>query len=290
MGERVGRNQWLVIGASGLVGSALLRVLGPSAVGTYRTREVHGLRRLDARDATAMRALLSEVSPEVVFFPAADPNVDWCESHPDEAREANVTPALIALDASTREGCRFVFFSSDYVFDGRSGPYDEAAAVAPLNVYGHHKREVEMRVLDAEGTVVRTCSVFGAELPPPKNFVLRSLARLRAGRDVHVPVDQYSTPTWSEELSRVSIALAARPGPWHVAGPDLLTRHELAVLIAEVFGLDAALVRGVRTAELGQLAERPARGGLRTGRLQRELGMVLLPVRHSLVALREQGL
>src|SRR6266542_4179097 len=87
----------LVIGASGMVGSALLRALPPGAVGTYRTRAAEGLRQLDARDAASVQRLVQELRPTVVYFPAAEPNVDWCEQHPDDAWHANVEPAIGAL-------------------------------------------------------------------------------------------------------------------------------------------------------------------------------------------------
>lgn len=277
----------LVIGASGLVGGALFRVL-EGAVGTYRSRPGPGLVRLDARDAGAVRSLLAEVRPSIVFFPAAEPNVDWCEEHPDDSYERNVVPALIALMATQETGARFVFFSSDYVFDGRAGPYREKDPPSPVQVYGRHKLIVEERALDAGATVVRTTSVFGEETPPGKNFVLRLVAQLRAGERVAVPSDQISTPTWADELAHATAMVAAEAGVWHVAGPELLARDAFARLVAEVFGLDPSLVEPVPTRELSQRAVRPLLGGLRTDRLARQLGHPLLAPRPALLRLRER--
>lgn len=229
----------LVIGASGLVGAALLRRLGADAVGTYRTRPRPGLRALDASDRQGLEALVTEVRPEIVYFPAAEPNVELCEEHPERSYQGNVIPALGALEATVRGGARFVFFSTDYVFDGRAGPYAEDDAVAPLQVYGRHKREIEERVLEAGQMVVRTTTVFGQEPPPAKNFVLRLVARLGAGERVTVPQDQVATPTWADDLAECVAALGAERGVWHVAGPDVLARDAFARVVAEVFGLDA---------------------------------------------------
>ncbi len=278
----------LVIGASGLVGSALLHAFGADAVGTYRTRPLPGLRSLDARDGAALRGLIAELRPALVLFPAAEANVDWCETHPEEARAANVEPARSALDLSHEVGAHFVFFSSDYVFDGTGGPYDEAAVTRPVSVYGRHKREVEERVLDRGGTVVRTTSVFGAEPPPGKNFVLRLIASLRAGERMRVPADQLSTPTWSDELARGVLAVVGEGGIWNVAGPELLARDAFAGVVADVFELDAGLVEAVATAALGQPAARPLWGGLRTDKLRRRMGRPLRPLRESLACLRGQ--
>lgn len=276
----------LVIGASGLVGSGLLRSIGSTAIGTYRTRARDGLRPIDAGDPVALAALLDAARPEVVFFPAAEPNVDWCEEHPAGSYERNVGPALVALEATRERGARFVFFSSDYVFDGGSGPYSEEDVPAPIQVYGRHKLEIEEQVLRADGTVVRTTTVYGEEAPPPKNFVLRLVARLRAGERVTVPSDQISTPTWVDDLSAATVAVAERGGIWHVAGPTLLARDAFARIVARTFDLDEALIDAVPTSALRQRAARPLRGGLRTEKLAAAIGRRLLEPTEALARLR----
>jgi dTDP-4-dehydrorhamnose reductase len=278
----------LVIGASGLVGSALIRELGPDAVGTFRTRPRPGLRHLDARDADPLAGLLDEVRPDLVFFPAAEPNVDWCEEHPDDSRALNVVPALTALDAARATGAGFVFFSSDYVFDGRAGPYAEGDAPSPVQVYGRHKLAVEERVIAAGGTVVRTTTVFGEEPAPPKNFVLRFVQRLRERGRWTVPSDQVATPTWADELARGTAAVATLGGIWHVAGPELLARDVFARMIADVFDLDPSLIDAVPTSALGQRAARPLLGGLRTDKLSGRIGGPLLAPRPALDRLRRR--
>src|SRR5258708_40188090 len=88
----------LVVGASGLVGSALLRTLGGFSVGTYRSRPRPGLRPLDGADANSVKRMLEEVAPEVIFFPAANPDVDWCEREPEQAERENLHPLRTMLD------------------------------------------------------------------------------------------------------------------------------------------------------------------------------------------------
>ncbi len=274
----------LVIGASGLVGQALMRA-APAATGTYRTRALPGLRRLDAADAAATARLVEEVAPDVILCPAAQPDVEWCERHPDEARDANLAPLRSVL----RTGVPVVAFSSDYVFDGRAGPYAEDARRSPLSVYGAIKVALEDETLAAGGTVVRTTGVFGGEAPPGKNFVLRAVRTLTAGGPLVVPADQIATPTYADDLARATHRVAERGGGglWHVGGPDLLSRLELGRLVAEVFGLDPSLVRGTSTAALGQAAARPLRGGLRNTRYRDTFGAdPVRPVRAALEQMR----
>lgn len=277
----------LVIGGSGLVGSALLRRLGPDGVGTYRTRPRPGLRPLDAGDPDAVRRLVASVGPDVIFFPAANANVDACEREPEAAARENLEPLRATLAAAGH--VPVVAYSSDYVFDGRSGPYAEDAPVSPISVYGRLKVELERLVMDAGGTIIRTTGVFGWEEPPAKNFVLRLAASLARGERARVPNDQIANPTYADDLAAASLEIAqdASGGLWHVAGADLLARDAFARLVAEAFGADPGLIDGVPTSALGQAAQRPLRGGLTCRRYRERFGATpVRPVRGALAAVR----
>ncbi|GIW43244.1 MAG: NAD(P)-dependent oxidoreductase [Candidatus Binatia bacterium] len=255
----------LVIGASGFVGRALLEEFSGAAEGTYFQHPQAGLRFLDMRDADAVAKMLHEVRPSWVLLPAAQPHVDWCEEHREESREINVQGSANVARAAREAGARVVFFSSDYVFDGASGPYDEGAAPAPVNVYGRQKLEAEQQILEANpaNVVVRVCGVYGYE-SPPKNFVMTLLRRLQGGETVRVPSDQWGTPTYVRDIARVVRGLVEKgeAGIWHVAGPDWLPRHEFAHRVCAFFGLDAQRIQPVPTAALQQKAPRPKRAGL----------------------------
>lgn len=287
MPDREAAPPTLVLGGSGLVGGALLRT-SPGAIGTYGSRPFAGGVPLDVRDLAAVRALVQAVQPSMVYFAAANGNVEWCEQHPDDARLVNVVPPIAAVDVVRELGARFVFFSSEYVFDGRSGPYYEFDERRPLSVYGRHKSEVEDAVLARGETVIRTTTVYGAEHPPGKNFALQVLHALRLGSPMRVASDQVSTPTWADQLAAVCGSISQRGGVWHVAGPDLMSRPEFARLIADVFTLDPGLIDPTPTRELGQSASRPLRAGLRTDQLVRAIGQPLPTTRACLDQFRVQ--
>jgi dTDP-4-dehydrorhamnose reductase len=232
---------------------------------------------------------VADTQPEWVFCPAALTFVDYCEDHPDEARRVNRDAPAALAEAAASIGAGFVFYSSDYIFDGRAGPYAEEDAPSPLSVYGRSKLQGERAVLRASSRslVVRTTGVYGPE-PQEKNFVYQLLRRLGASEPIAVPRDQLSTPTYNRDLAAASVALAegeAR-GIYHVAGPEALNRHAFAVLAAAVFGLDAALVMGAKTADLGQRARRPLQGGLRVDRVMTALAPRLLAPADGLSAMR----
>lgn len=286
----------LIVGASGFVGSALQAVFGGQAVGTYCTHPVEGLRPLDMRDRAAVERLIAEVRPEVVLQPAAQPHVDWCEQHAQASYAINVAGTRNVAEAAAAAGARYLFVSTDYVFDGTAGPYAEDAPTAPRNVYGRHKLEAEELIASAlqNYVIVRVCGVYGYE-PQGKNFVMALLAKGRRGEAMNVPSDQWGTPTYGENLAAAmhELALGTARGVYHVVGPDWLDRVSFARLACEVFDLDPGFLRPRTTAELAQPAPRPLRGGLQSAKARALLTTELLPPRRGLELmkqrLRDQG-
>lgn len=283
----------LVIGASGLVGAALLRVLqanGVDAVGTARTRVVPGLRALDMTRAEEVDALLG-VPYDVVFLPAALTNVDYCEDHPDEAHAVNVTPIRSIASATARSGALLVYYSTDYVFDGTAGPYAEDAQPSPINVYGRTKAEAEqiVRLSGCRHLILRTTVVFGWD-PSSKNSVMQLWRRLRSGERMTVPSDQMGNPTLADYLAEVSLRLVQSgvEGVVNVVGQDWVSRIDFARRAAEVFGLDQTLLTPAATRDLRQRARRPLSGGLMTDKLSQLLGTEPMPLDEALKRLRRQ--
>lgn len=114
--------------------------------GTFSSHPVPGLVHLDIRNAEETYQLVREVSPSVIFQPAALPNVDWCEEHPEECWATNVWGTANLVRAARESRAKFVYFSSDYVFDGENGPYTEDDEPRPINVYGEAKLAAESLV------------------------------------------------------------------------------------------------------------------------------------------------
>lgn len=258
----------LVIGASGQVGAALcarLTTLGHQAIGTHARTPQTGTRRLDFTDVAATQQLIAETAPDWIFCPAGLTAVDYCEARPDEALAANRDAPAAAARVAARVGTPFVFYSTDYVFDGAAGPYGEHDAVHPLSVYGRSKLEGERAVLTANPRtlVIRTTVVYGPE-PQGKNFVYQLLRRGRARERTLVAVDQRSSPTYNADLAAVSVELVERAlcGVVHVAGPEVVDRYAFALKVCQVFGLDPAFLVPATTAELRQSAVRPLAAGL----------------------------
>ena len=280
----------LVVGATGLVGSHLLRALGPlgDVRGTFSTAPAAGLHPLDLRDRAAVEAHVRAVKPEVILCAAAIAWAETCEREPNRTRAVNVVGVANLVDAARAIGAIFVYFSSDYVFDGSAGPYAEDDHVAPINEYGRQKVAAEGLVRGAKRFLIcRTSGVFGQEARR-KNFVYQVIDRLRDGRIMEAADDQIICPTWAVELAEaVHDLLAARArGVVHVVAPEPLTRAAFAHTVARAFGLDERLVRGVPTAQLGLAAPRPHNTALRDERLRELIGRRLSRPEVALAKLR----
>jgi dTDP-4-dehydrorhamnose reductase len=184
-------------------------------------------------------------------------------------RENAEGPARLA-EACAARGLALLTFSSDLVFDGRSGrPYVESDAVSPLNVYGVSKAEAERRVLDAkpDALVVRTSAFFGPW--DEFNFVTLALGALARGDRVVAADDAVVSPAYVPDLATASLDLLidGACGIWHLANEGETTWADLARAAARAAGLDASLVDARSTSSLGLAAPRPrfsALGSVRT--------------------------
>lgn len=261
----------LVTGASGFIGRTCLRELSRHEIaGTFRSRPRPGLVHLDLLDPDEIRALLESLRPDAVIHCAARPSVDWCEENPAEARRLNLDTTRRLLDECDRIEVRLAFLSTDYVFDGKSGPYDETATTNPINEYGRIKLEAERALLSSRGRhlVVRTTNVYGYDRES-KNYLMAILPQVARGEPVRVAADQLGTPTLVTDLCRTIGGLLEGPesGVVHLAGPETMDRVEWGRRAARMFGLDPTLITGAATSNLGQPAPRPLRAGLVCRRL-----------------------
>lgn len=252
----------LIIGA-GLVGSALKKVLPDAVVGVrYIPNRSKNEVRIDLNDYGCLLQAFGSIRPNIIYLPAALTNVDECEDK--ETNKTNVTgvSSIVALCESF--GAKLVFFSSSYVFDGKSKtPYLTTDLPNPINNYGHQKHMAEQMILcsTANSLIIRTVGVFGEERDK-KNFGKSVLARAFQGQEIKAPTDQFMNPILSTELAKIVVRLAEKQrGIFHVAGDTCLSKYDFAMQLTRVFGLES-LVVPIKTKELKQMAERPRMGCL----------------------------
>lgn len=197
--------------------------------------------------------------------------VDGCENQKDKAYAINAAGAgKVAAAATKIAKAKVVFYSTDYVFDGKTGMYTEDAAVNPLNEYGRSKLQGELLVMSAApgALIIRTTGVFGPEARK-KNFVNQLIKKSNAGEEMPCPTDQVSNPTYTHDLALATFRLvnASETGVFNVAGPETLDRLSFAEKVSGILGLDTSKLSGFTTDNIGQTATRPLNGGLNTDKL-----------------------
>ena len=249
----------------------MLRLIGPDkALPTSRTPPNADWLTLDLAhlsNVSQAAALLDSHSLDAIYCIAGMTNVEACEDLTDLAHRTNaIGPAVLAQYARRRD-LPFVYFSTEYIFDGQSGPYCEEDAPNPISVYGRSKLNGECAVLQAQpdALILRTTVVYGPD-DRHKNYIYHLISANAERRSIRVPEDQISTPTYNQDLVRAAFHLVSvrASGVFHVCGPELLSRIDFARAVSEQLGLDPSLLQPVPTSELSQRAPRPLCAGLRT--------------------------
>ena len=284
----------LVIGASGQVGKNLFMKLKEKGHIVYGTKnnstEAGDLMGLDIKNSVATKNIITKINPDCVVLAAAMTNVDYCEDHKETAVETNVLGTNNVVKACREVSAKLVFLSTEYIFDGVSGPYKEDAKSNPVSVYGSTKLEGEKLVESLSNyLIVRTTWVFDYGVDD-RNFAVRLMTELKKGNTFKVPNDQYSTPTLASNLADVLIELLDKnkKGVYNIAGTTLLSKYDFAVKIADKLGLNKNLIQGIDTKSLGQKAKRPMRAGLDTSKVRKEISGNLLSLDEALDVLKRK--
>ncbi len=280
----------LVLGASGQLGAALCRQLGPAAISAARKPPSPDWVTLDLNTLVeSPDELVASHRLTAIICSAGATDVERCESDHAWADAANHLGPLALARAAAHARIPFVFYSTDYVFPGtpeNPGPYTEDAPAHPLSVYGGTKREGEVEILkeNPAALVLRTTTVYGPD-PQGKNFLYTLRRLLTSGQTMRVPTDQLATPTYNEDLASATLALlrGGYSGLFHAAGPEMLSRIHFARVACQLLSLDDSLLIPLTTPELNQRATRPLIAGLDSTKLTTTLG-------HQFFRTPEQGI
>jgi len=257
----------LVIGASGLVGSAIMAELkkqGKPCIGTYHSHRQGGLIKLDMCNEAQIKKVYTKYKPKYIYICGAETNVDQCEIN---FLAENIDGPRNVVNAAPKNA-RLIFFSSDYVFDGKNGPYKENEKPCPINIYGANKYYLEQKLRDNKNVnIIRTSWVYGPDRVG-KSFISRILILLRAKKKIKIPEDQFSTPTYSPDIAKLAIYVVEnkkiQDEIFHAGGWLPTDKYNFAYFAALVWDLDTKLIIPVKTKVLKQIAPRPLNGGLRT--------------------------
>lgn len=282
----------LILGASGFIGRALRHELnsrGRKTVGTYyptATRPDRDAVYLDlARpDLKSLQAL--GISQHL-FICTQFGTIDDCKREPHRTREINVNGVVRILDYLGSRGIIPVYFSSDLVFDGQRGHYQESDAVCPITEYGRQKAAVEAYISKhfSRYLIIRLTKVYGRP-GHDSSLIGRWYDTLRRGHAVLATVDLTLAPLFIDDVVKITadLVLAGQHGIFHLSGPEEFTAYELALRIARRLGCRESQVQATTRAALPVLEPRPAYHTLNTTKLARTLTLSLTTVDRALAS------
>jgi dTDP-4-dehydrorhamnose reductase len=288
-----------VTGANGLVGSRLchwLVVEGHTvtaiARGDRRARGDFEYLSCDLADAAATGRAMAAGRPQVIIHTASMTEVDACERDPAAAWTANVVAAFNVAEQARALDAHLVHVSTDYVFDGQDGPYDEHARPNPQGVYARTKwlGEEAVKLIAPRWAIARTAVVYGYPPSQRPNFGSWLLEALRARQTVRLFVDQLVSPSLALNVAEQLAELGVRrlEGVWNTAGAEVVNRMQFGEAMCEAFGLDRRLLQPVRLADAGLASPRPPRSGLRVDKALSALKARPLGLKASLEQFRAE--
>jgi len=231
---------------------------------------------MDFTDPFSIHDVFENIKPDVVIHAGAMSKPDECETDQMLAYLVNVEGTVQLLINSADLKSFFIFVSTDFVFDGERGMYNEDDIPNPVNYYGRTKLEAEEAVKEYEfdWAIVRTVLVYGKNHSGHNNILKIVKEKLEKGEVYSVVDDQLRTPTYVEDLAKgiVSIIEKKATGIFHLSGKDILTPYQMATKTAEYLGLKSSLIKKVTAANFTQPAKRPPRTGFIIDKARKELG------------------
>lgn len=276
--------RFLVTGASGLLGLnfSLKAAARHRIVGVVHQQVLHRTPfptiGIDLSEKGAVEKLLQQVQPEVVLHCAALANVDQCEVEPELAARVNAElPGELAAECKRRK-IRLVHISTDAVFDGQSGNYDETDAVNPINTYARTKLAGEQAVRDANpDAIIARVNFYGWSLKGKRSLAEIFYYTLSSNQAMRGFTDVFFCPLQVDQLSDVILKMLEKDlkGLYHVVSPESLSKYQFGRMIVDQFELDAGLLTPSSWREAGLKAVRSPNLTLNCQKLSRDLGVAL---------------
>ena len=293
------KNRILIVGANGLLGQRLIafyaakenvELLGCSIEDKPYFDNVIYI-RCDITLREDVKKVIFDFYPDVVINAAGFTNVDLSEKDRETAWKINVKGVEYLAEACRTIDAKIIHISTDYVFNGFNGPYDENAKVDPLGYYGRTKLASEnaLRIGAVTYSVIRTNVLYGIANSRP-DFVRWVINSLTDKKQIRVVNDQINNPTFVEDLVQAinKIIELDKYNLYNIGGKDFLNRFEFAVIIADYFNLDKSLILPIVTEELKQPAKRPLKSGLITIKAETELGYKPHSIIEALAVIKKQ--
>jgi dTDP-4-dehydrorhamnose reductase len=276
----------LVTGSNGLLGQKItekiIREGGVKLIATakganrFLVKEGYTYAEMDILNPTEVEKVIKLYQPDAIINTAAMTNVDTCEDEKDLAYQLNVAAVQTLVTLCQKYQIQLVHLSTDFIFDGKNGPYDELAEPNPLSYYGETKlaAEVIIKKSNCKWTILRTIIVYGIVSDMSRsNIVLWAKGALEKGNPLNIVNDQWRMPTLAEDLADCCLLAIEHnaQGVFNASGKDMMSISELVAKVADFWKLDKSLINEISAATLNQTAKRPAKTGFILDKAMTEL-------------------
>jgi len=294
--EREMKKRLLVTGASGLLGSKIVKI----AREDYEVIPLYGSKplnsnalKLDITEREQVFSLFKKVKLGTVIHTASETNVDKCEIQKDHALRVNVEGTRNVASACSKLGAKLIYISTDYVFDGEKGNYNEQDKPNPINYYGVTKLEGEKQVTQncQKYFILRTSVLYGWH-PWKQNFATWVINQLKQDKEITVVEDHYNTPTLADTLAEITLEAIQKnlQGLYHASGSERISRYAFAKQIAKTFNLDPNLIKPIKMSQLtAWIAKRPKDSSLNTDKIQKQLKTKPLNITEGLNRMKKEA-
>ncbi len=280
----------LITGANGLLGQKLVELylenksdfeLIASGKGSNRNptnkQNQYTYAEMDITDGTNVLSVFQQYKPDAVIHTAAMTNVDECEKNQKGCWKLNVEATQNIINACKKGGTYLLHLSTDFIFDGKNGPYSEEDEAIPISYYGESKLEAEKLVVSSELNwgIARTVLVYGITPAMSRsNIILWVKKSIEEKKQIYVVNDQWRTPTLAEDLAMGCFLMVKQKasGIYNISGDELMNPYEMALATADYFDLDKSFITETDGSRFSQPAKRPPKTGFNIEKAKNDLG------------------
>ncbi len=289
----------LIVGSNGMLGQSLcgfyskqnnIRLLGCSIENKSLVNDLDYI-QCDVTKRNEVKKTILDFYPDYIINASAYTNVDKSETERELAWKINVKGIEYIAEAARVLDARIIHISTDYIFDGREGPYAEDEKPNPLGYYARTKLASEnaLKLSGVLYAILRTNVLYGADSNGKTGFVRWLVNSLRDGKNVRIVTDQVNNPTFVDDLVQAvsKVIEYNKTGIYNIGGREFLSRFEFSEIIADYFELDKGLIKPITTDELKQPARRPLKSGLITLKAETELGYKPHSIKETLAIIKK---
>lgn len=247
----------------------------------------------DVCNPEQMAEVISQHRPHFIIHTVAMANVEACEANIEACEQVNVEPIKTLVSLSEKYDVHLIHLSTDFIFDGKEGPYAETAIPHPLNEYGKSKLEAEklIQASSIKWAIIRTILVYGVPNDKDRsNLILWVKNSLEAGKKINVVTDHYRMPTLVEDLTKATLSIMDKQakGIYHISGSEGYSIYDIAMQVAKFWDLDTSLIQPVDSSTIESAVCRPSYTGFVLDKAMADLDFRPHALKDGLALMKQQ--